>query len=64
MLTKEKIDKQLAGQYFSTPFMNLRDSQGKEVSFNMQGNLEQKIRLADGNDGQISDRRRWMFKAI
>ena len=43
MLTKEKIDKQLAGQTSSTPFMNLRDSQGKKVSFNMHDDLEQKI---------------------
>ena len=56
MLTKEKIDKQLAGQTSSTPFMNLRDSQGKKVSFNMHDNLEQKIDKTDGNDGQISNR--------
>ena len=43
MLTKEKIDKQLAGQSSSTPFMNIRDSQGKKVSINMQHDLEQKI---------------------
>ena len=43
MLTKEKWDKQLAGQTFSTPFMNLRDSQDKKVSFNMRDDLEQKI---------------------
>ena len=43
MLTKEKIDKQLAGQSSSTPFMNMRDSQSKKVSFNMQDDLEQKI---------------------
>ena len=43
MLTKEKIDKQLAGQSSSTPFMNIRDSQGKKVSFNLQDDLEQKI---------------------
>ena len=43
MLTKEKIDKQLAGQSSSTPFMSMRDSQGKKVSFNTQDNLEQKI---------------------
>ena len=42
MLTKEKIDKQLAGQSSSTPFMSTRDSQGKKVSFNTQDNLEQK----------------------
>ena len=43
MLTKEKLDKQLAGQTSSTPFMNLRDGQDKKVSFNMHNNLEQKI---------------------
>ena len=43
MLTKEKIDKQLAGQSSSTRIMNLRDSQGKKVSFNMCDDLEQKI---------------------
>ena len=43
MLTKEKIDKQLAGQSSSTPFMSMRDSQGKKVSFNTQDNLEQKL---------------------
>ena len=43
MLTKEKVDKQLAGQSSSTPFMSMRDSQGKKVSFNTQDNLEQKI---------------------
>ena len=43
MLTKEKIDKQLAGQSSSTPFMSMKDSQGKKVSFNMQDDLEQKI---------------------
>ena len=43
MLTKEKIDKQLPGQSSSTPFTNMRDSQGKKVSFNMQDDLEQKI---------------------
>ena len=43
MLAEEKIDKQLAGQSYSTPFINLRDSQGKKVSFSMQDDLEQKI---------------------
>ena len=43
MLTKEKIDKQLAGQFTSTPFMNIRDSQDKKVSFNIQDDLEHKI---------------------
>ena len=43
MLTKEKIDKQLAGQSSSTPFMSMRDSQGKKVSFNTHDDIEQKI---------------------
>ena len=43
MLTKEKLDKQLAGQSSSTPFMSIRDSQSKKVSFNTQDDLEQKI---------------------
>ena len=43
MLTKEKLDKQLAGQTSSTPFLNMRDSQSKKVSFNVCNDLEQKI---------------------
>ena len=43
ILTKEKIDKQLAGQTSSIPFMSVRDSQSKRVSFNTPDNLEQKI---------------------
>ena len=43
MLTKEKIDKQLAGQMSSTPFMSIRDSQNKRISFNTPEDLEQKI---------------------
>ena len=43
MLTKEKIDKQLAGQTSSTPFISVRDSQNKRVTFNTADNLEQKI---------------------
>ena len=43
MLTKEKLDKQLSGQTSSTPFMNLRYSQGKKVSFKVHDDLEKKI---------------------
>ena len=43
MLTKEKIDKPLAGQTSSTPFMSVRDSQSKKVSLNTAEDLEQKI---------------------
>ena len=42
-LTKEKIDRQLAGQTFSTPFMNIRDSYRKKVTFDMTDGIEQKI---------------------
>ena len=43
MLTKGKIDKQLAGQTSSTPFMSVRDSQNKRVLFKTPDDLEQKI---------------------
>ena len=43
MLTKEKIDKQLLEQTSSTPFMSVRDSQSRRVSFNTADALEQKI---------------------
>ena len=43
MLAKEKIDKQLVGQTSSTPFMSVRDSQNKRVTFNTADYLEQKI---------------------
>ena len=40
---KEKIDRQLAGQTSLTPFMNIRDSLNKRVTFNMTDGIEQKI---------------------
>ena len=43
MLTKEKLDKQLVGQTSSTPFLTMKDSQSKKVSFNVYDDLEQKI---------------------
>ena len=45
ILTKEKIDRQLAGQSSSTPFMNIRDwyNSKKVVTFDMQDNLDDKI---------------------
>ena len=33
ILTKEKIDRQLAGQSSSTPFMSTKDSYNKKVTF-------------------------------
>ena len=43
ILTKEKIDKQLAGQTSSTPFMSVKDGLSKRVTFNAADDLEQKI---------------------
>ena len=43
ILTKEKIDRQLAGQTSSTPFMSIRDGLNKRVTFNMTDDTEQKI---------------------
>ena len=44
MLTKEKIDRQLAGQSSSTPFMSMKDSyiNNKNVTFDTQSGLEEK----------------------
>ena len=33
ILTKEKLDRQLAGQSSSTPFMSVKDSYNKRVTF-------------------------------
>ena len=43
ILTKEKIDRQLAGQTSSTPFMSVTDGLNKRVTFNTTDDLEQKI---------------------
>ena len=43
ILMKEKIDRQLAGQTSSTPFMSIRDKYSKRVMFNMMDDIEQKI---------------------
>ena len=45
ILAKEKIDRQLAGQSSSMPFMNVRDvhNSKKVVTFNMLDNLDDKI---------------------
>ena len=43
ILTKEKIDRQLAGQTSSTPFMNIKEGFSKKVTFNTTDIIEQKI---------------------
>ena len=43
ILNKEKIDRQLAGQTSSNPFMSVRDGFNKRVTFNAADDLEQMI---------------------
>ena len=43
-MTKERIDRQLAGQSSSTPLMNIKDGYAsKRVTFDTQDGLEEKI---------------------
>ena len=49
--TDKGIDRQLAGQTSSTPFMNIRDSFNKRVTFDMTDSMEQKIVQTDDHDG-------------
>ena len=41
--TKEKIDRQLAGQTSSTLFINIKEGFSKKVTFNTRDGIEQKI---------------------
>ena len=43
ILTKEKLDRQLTGQTFTSPFMNIKDGTDKRVSFNTRDELGDKI---------------------
>ena len=43
ILTKEKIDRQLAGQTSSTPFINIKEGYSKRVTFDIMDGIEQKI---------------------
>ena len=43
ILTKEKIDRQLADQTSSTPFISIRDNCSKRVTFDMTDSIEQKV---------------------
>ena len=55
ILTKEKIDRQLAGQSFTTTFMNIKDNyNSKRVTFNMQDGLEDKIDTLTVIMGQLT----------
>ena len=60
ILTKEKIDRQLAGQSSSTLFMIIREEHNKRVTFNVTDGLQQKSdklmamigKLVMNDDGQ------------
>ena len=43
IITNEKIDRQLSVQSLSTPFMSLRDSHNRKVSFDTKEELGDKI---------------------
>ena len=43
IITKEKLDKQLAGQSSSTPFRSIRDGHHRKVSFDTREELGDKI---------------------
>ena len=57
ILTKGKIDKQLSGQSSSTPFMSIRDSHNREVSFHTKEELGDKIVKLSVINRQISKQR-------
>ena len=43
ILTKEKIDRQLAGQTSSPPFMSIKEGFDKKVTLDMMHGIEEKI---------------------
>ena len=43
ILTKGKIDRQLAGQTSFTPFMSIKEGFSKKVTFGITDGIEQKI---------------------
>ena len=43
ILTKEKIDRQLAGQTSSALFMNIKEGYNKKVTFNTMDSIQQMI---------------------
>ena len=43
ILTKDRIDRQLTGQSVSSPFMSIRHSYNKKVTFDTQDRLEERI---------------------
>ena len=70
ILTKEKIDRQLAGQTSSTPFMSIRDGYNKRVTFNTTEGIEPKIdklmkmmgKLVTGDEEQSKLFKPWVYQ--
>ena len=54
ILTKEKLDKHVAGQSSSTPFMTIRDSHHRKVSFDTREELGKKINKLVVMIGQLA----------
>ena len=51
ILTKEKIDRKLAGQTSSMPFMNIKDVYiSKKATFNIQDGLEENRNISNSGD--------------
>ena len=71
VLMKEKIDRQLAGQSSSTPFMNMRDNSNKRVTFDMTDDIEQKLdkltvmmgKLVTEDEGQSKQFKPWVYQS-
>ena len=68
-LTKEKIDRQLAGQTSLTPFMSIKEGFGKKITFHMTDSTEQKIdkltvmmsKLVVEDEGQNRPFKPWVY---
>ena len=68
VLTKEKIDRQLAAQKSLTPFMSIRDNLNKRVNFNTTDGIEQKLdkltammgKLVTEDEGQSKQFKPWV----
>ena len=71
ILTKERIDRQLAGQTSSTPFMSIKEGFSKKVTFNTTDGIEQMIdklmvmmgKLVMGLEGQNRQFKPCMYQA-
>ena len=56
ILAREKIDRQLAGQFSSTPFMSVKDSYNKRVAFDRPDVLDDKIDKLTAMMGKLAAR--------